>query len=710
MGLTRRSVGRHAQAGISPVKPKPSDRLFLLAGHPNVGKSTVFNALTGLKQHTGNWTGKTVTGAVGLCRRMKSRCAIADLPGCYSLSPRSAEEEVARDAVVFGDADRVIVVCDASCLERSLFLLLQVLEFRGDAVLCLNLMDEAARKGVVPDPERLSRRLGIPVVAMSARNKKEVDPLIDALDIPSKEVPFVTYPPEWEPYFSDAEALLIGQGISRREARAYALRLLDSEEEFLTRLGRRYGIDPETDRELHAVAERFLLSHFPARNGHGSREQAGDRIAEALFREAASLSADALAKADKSAVGERKTASFDRDRRFDRIFAGGATAYPILFLLLVFLLWLTVRGANYPSEFLSRAFRSLESLVRSGLTAIACPGFFVGLLCDGVIRCVGWVVSVMFPPMAIFFPLFTVLEDVGYLPRVAFCLDRGFRCCGACGKQALTMCMGIGCNAAGVVGCRILDSPRERKLALLTNSFMPCNGRFPILIAVISLFLSSSAVGSAVILAGMIVLAVAVTLIVSGLLSRTVLKGVPSSFTLELPSWRRPQIGQILVRSLFDRTLFVLGRAALVAAPTGALLWLSGQLAIGDGSLLTVLSTALDPIGRLMGLDGVILIGFLFGLPANEIVIPVILMCYQSGTSLTDYASLAELKGILQQNGWTALTAVCMILFTIFHCPCSTTILTIRKETGSLKTALASVLLPTAIGFLLCVAVSALFR
>ena len=333
-----------------------------------------------------------------------------------------------------------------------------------------------------------------------------------------------------------------------------------------------------------------------------------------------------------------------------------------------------------------------------------------GLLILGVFRVLAWVVSVMLPPMAIFFPLFTLLEDSGYLPRIAYNLDKPFKSCHACGKQALTMCMGFGCNAAGIVGCRIIDSPRERIIAMITNNFVPCNGRFPTLIAIISMFFLGVSGGafesllSALLLTMFIVLGVFMTFAVSKALSMTVLKGMPSSFTLELPPYRRPQIGKVIVRSIFDRTLFVLGRAIVVAAPAGLLIWIMANVQVGGITLLAHCSGFLDPFAHMLGMDGVILMAFILGLPANEIVIPIIIMAYMAQGSILDFESLTQLKELLVNNGWTWITAVSTMLFSLMHWPCTTTLLTIRKESGSLKWTIMSFLIPTVCGIVICFA------
>ena len=312
----------------------------------------------------------------------------------------------------------------------------------------------------------------------------------------------------------------------------------------------------------------------------------------------------------------------------------------------------------------------------------------------------------MLPPMAIFFPLFTLLEDLGYLPRIAYNLDKPFKKCCACGKQALTMCMGFGCNAAGIVGCRIIDSPRERLLAVLTNSFVPCNGRFPMIITMITAFFCSGGVRAALVMTAVVALSVGMTLIVTKLLSHTLLKGIPSSFTLELPPYRKPQVGKIIVRSIFDRTVFVLGRAVAVAAPAGLIIWLLSNVHIGGASLIAHAADFLDPIGHLMGLDGVILVAFILGLPANEIVVPIIIMQYLSQGTLSQLGSIAEIHSLFVANGWTRVTAVCMIMFALMHWPCSTTLLTVKKETGSMKWTILAAAIPTLAGFAACVLIN----
>ena len=702
MGLTNRSVGAHAvDTGLVIEKQTQEDRVIALAGNPNVGKSTVFNALTGMNQHTGNWPGKTVSNAQGYCRTKRHSYVMVDIPGTYSLMAHSAEEEVARNFLCFGGADAVVVVCDATCLERNLNLVLQTLEITPNVVVCVNLMDEARRKRIRIDLGALSRRLGVPVIGVIARKKKSLSALTETLDRLSDGAQTrpaaVRYPEPVEQAIATVEPLVRARVGDRLPSRWLSLQLLDPDETLLSEadrfLGCAFSEDAALEHALASVRESLL------RQGVDS-ERLKDMIVSALVGEAESVCTAAVRR-------ERETyGAFDQ--RLDRLLTSRATGYPVMLLLLAFILWLTITGANYPSQLLSDALFWVQERLTELFHALGAPEWLHGALVLGVYRVLAWVVSVMLPPMAIFFPLFTLLEDAGYLPRVAYNLDKPFQRCCACGKQALTMCMGFGCNAAGVVGCRIIDSERERLLAILTNCFVPCNGRFPTLIALLTMFFVGAAGGaaaslwSALLLTGVILLGVLVTFGVTRLLSKTVLKGVPSSFTLELPPYRRPQVGSVIVRSILDRTLFVLGRAAAVAAPAGLIIWLLANVTAGEASLLDHCAAFLDPFARLMGLDGVILLAFILGFPANEIVIPLIIMTYLSQGSLLELGSLAELRALFVEHGWTWVTAGSAMLFTLLHWPCSTTVLTIRKETGSWKWTALAAAIPTVLGVCAC--------
>lgn len=711
MGLTNSSVGLGAvDSGLIIQKRSPDDKVIALAGNPNVGKSTVFNALTGLNQHTGNWPGKTVASAQGYCETEKHSCVMVDIPGAYSLMAHSAEEEVARNFLCFGAPDAIVVVCDATCLERNLNLVLQTLEISSRVVVCVNLMDEAERKSIKLNLPLLSERLGVPVVGTTARSKKSLRRLTDAIDkVCSGNIqtaPFaVRYPDTVEDAIAILQPIVEEKCGGRLSSRWLSLKLLDRDESLIREIERCLGADFLRDKELQAA-----ITRAEARL-RGSGIESADRLKD-LTVSALVHSAEAICR---GAVGREGAQYSDFDRRLDKVLTSKFTGYPVMLALLALVFWLTISGANYPSELLSKGLFWVQDRLTELFLYLHAPEWLHGVLVLGAYRVLAWVVSVMLPPMAIFFPLFTLLEDAGYLPRVAYNLDKPFKRCCACGKQALCMCMGFGCNAAGIVGCRIIDSPRERLLAILTNNFVPCNGRFPALIAILTMFFAGGALSSllsALGLTAVIVLGVGITFAVTKLLSKTLLKGLPSSFTLELPPYRRPQIGKVIVRSVLDRTLFVLGRAAAVAAPAGVIIWLMANVSIGGVSLLDHCAEFLDPFARLMGLDGVILLAFILGFPANEIVIPIIIMAYTAQGSLAELDSLAQMKSLFVQNGWTWTTAVSMILFSLCHWPCSTTLLTIKKETGSLKWTAAAAAIPTAVGVALCMlftAVAGLF-
>lgn len=674
-------------------------KIVALAGNPNVGKSTVFNGLTGLKQHTGNWAGKTVSNAVGYFSGENTSYKIVDIPGTYSLVPHSEEEKVAVDYICFGYYDAVVVVCDATCLERNMNLVLQILEVTNKVILCINLMDEAKKKGIEIDTEKLKTTLKIPVVAITARSKKELKTLISTLDFycPLEDAFLVKYPQRIEKAIN-----ILSEGIYKicqdyRFSRWMSITLLSSKQQKQNELMANITQDSQEVKGVIAKAQNILET---------------ENISEEGFNEIVTIcSVETAGKICAEAVTEKKLGYSDKDRKIDKILTSKLTAYPIMILMLLLIFWLTIEGANYPSQVLSSLFSRLEGLLRQGLLSISLNQSIVSFLIDGVFHTTSTVVSVMLPPMAIFFPLFTLIEDSGILPRIAYNLDKPFSRCNACGKQALTMCMGFGCNAAGVSGCRIIDSDREKKLAILTNSLVPCNGRFPTIVALITLFfvggnLFVSSVFSALFLTLVIVIGILATFFLTKILSKTILKGNSSSYILELPSYRRPQILQVIVRSVFDRTLHILGRAVAVAAPAGAVIWLLANLKIGDISLLNRLAELLNPVGTILGFDGAVLLAFILGLPANEIVLPIATMVYSSATNLSGSVGLDKMGEIFINNGWNIKTAVCVILFSLMHWPCSTTLITVKKETGSIKWMILSFLLPTALGIVVCVIVN----
>lgn len=671
-----------------------AEKIIALAGNPNVGKSTLFNALTGLKQHTGNWTGKTVSSAFGKYTYSNDKYTVADLPGTYSLLVSSKEEAQARNFLLENRPDAVVVVVDATCLERNLNLVLQILEITDKVVVCVNLLDEAAKKKIEVNIKQLSQCLGVPVVGMCAKSGKGIKQLKEAVaNIIQGKAEIspvkIEYSKEIEHSISKLLPLFDNLDISPKLKRCYALRLLENDDYIKSKL---------TD---HSTEFSAVLTELTQTD---NKESIRDNIVNAIMKKCEYIF--------KKAVTLHNPSCNMRDRKIDKILTSRLTGIPIMLLLLALIFWITIVGANYPSQWLSRLFDWLSGVITGALKYINTPPVIVSLLMDGIYKTTAWVVAVMLPPMAIFFPLFTLLEDLGYLPRIAFNMDSMFKRAGCHGKQCLTMCMGIGCNACGVTGCRIIDSPRERLIAIITNSFMPCNGRFPAIIAIITVFFAGTAAAplnsllTALILMLVILLGVFATMGVSKLLSLTLLKGEASSFTLELPPYRSPQIGKIIVRSILDRTLFVLGRAVVVAAPAGLIIWLLANIEVGNTSLISYATNFLDPFARILGMDGIILAAFILGFPANEIVIPIMIMLYTNTGVLTDADSLSQMLSLFTANGWTVTTALSVIVFYLMHFPCSTTCISIYKETKSLKWTLVSFFTPLLCGFLLCFIIS----
>ncbi|MFG1817636.1 ferrous iron transporter B [Kribbella sp. NPDC049174] len=620
---------------LNPHRPEvvagDHDFVVAVAGNPNTGKSTVFNALTGLRQRSGNWPGTTVTRAEGLFAYYDHRYKVVDLPGVYSLRSATGEEDVARDYLTHGAPDVTVVVVDATRLERNLTLVLQILQVTNRVVVAVNLIDEAERHGITVDTRHLARELGVPVTAMAARRGRGVAELQESID-------------------------LVARG-------RVALR------------GRRLRLD--------GLAE--------------------DDAVAALFAEAGRIA--------RLAVDGRSRLTFDR--LLDRALTHRVWGFAVMGLLFFGVFWFTITGAAVPSDLLYQLLvQDGHALVRDLLGGA--PWWVTGLVADGIYLGTAWVIAVMLPPMAIFFPLFTLLEDFGYLPRVAFNLDRLFAAAGAHGKQSLSMMMGYGCNAAGVTATRIIDSPRERMIAIVTNNFSICNGRWPTLILMGTVFIGTLvppaaaglvAAGSVVLVA---VLGIVTTLIVSWGLSKTVLRGSTSVYSLELPPYRPPQVLRTIYTSVIDRTLKVLWRAIVMAAPAGAVIWLIGNVTIGDASIAAHLAHGLDPLGLALGLNGIVLLAYVVAIPANEIIIPTILMLtmtlgpleYGAANGVMLELGDTEAGTVLVAGGWTVLTAVNLMLFSMLHNPCSTTILTIWKETRSLRWTATATLLPLALAFL----------
>jgi ferrous iron transport protein B len=715
--------------GLSPDR---WDYLVALAGNPNVGKTTVFNGLTGLRQHTGNWPGKTVVRAEGAFAHRGKRVKVVDLPGTYSLQAGSTDEEVARDFLVFGRPDVTVVVVDATRLERNLNLVLQVLEITDRVVVCLNLLDEARRHGIAVDPERLERKLGVPVVPTVARNGEGIDRLLDTVEaVAAGERP--TTPYRLESHAPEVEEAV--GGLVPAIERAYpgvanprwvALRLLNGDgavEEavrqgelgLLTDPGAPDGADPTAYDET-AIAE---VLETASRLRWTLRPDFHDALMARLYAAAQEI-------ADAAQDRGLKAAGYRLDRKLDALLTSRWLGLPLMLGILAVVFWITIEGANVPSQMLATLLIDHGHALLTGLgESVGMPWWLSGFLFDGVYLATAWVVAVMLPPMAIFFPLFTLLEDFGYLPRVAFNLDAMFQRVGAHGKQALTMAMGFGCNAAGVVATRVIDSPRVRLIAIITNNFSLCNGRWPTQILIATIFIGALAPAhwaglvSAAAVVGIAVLGILFMFLASWLLSSTVLRGEATTFSLELPPYRPPRILQTLYTSVIDRTLIVLWRAVMFAVPAGAVIWLTANVHLGGASVAEHLVSALNPVGLILGMNGVILLAYVVAIPANEIVIPTVLMLtvLTTGMALGEGAgvmfeldSTMAMADVLQAGGWTLLTGVSLMLFSLLHNPCSTTIYTIYRETGSVKWTAVATFLPLAMGVVVTFLVAQVWR
>ena len=617
MGMTRKKSKVKKQYNCINT----NGNLIALLGNPNVGKSTLFNLLTGKKEHTGNWAGKTVSNEKGSFKYKNKKYTIVDLPGLYSLTTNNEEETIAKDFITNNKDKLIIIVIDAVKIERNLKLVLETMNIYNKIIVCINLLDEAKKKGIIINIKKLEDILNVPVVGISAKNKEGIDNLLEKID-KFKEKSRIKK-------FSD------------------------------------------TTRESNKIY--------------------------------------------KSITNTNKNIN-DKVIKIDKILTSKRYGIPIMLLLFGVILWITIIGANYPSKYLNNFLFYIYDKLFILLNNLQINKTLIDFLLNGIYKVTAWVISVMLPPMMIFFPLFSILEDSGYFPRIAFNTDKLFQKCGTCGKQSLTMCMGYGCNACGIIASRIIENRKQKLIAILTNVFSPCNGRFPALIAIIMIFLNNKkntfihSIYSALFLLLIIIFSFVITLITSKILSKVILKNENSSFTLELPNYRKPKIIKTIIDSIFDRTIFVLARAIKGAIPAGIIIWLLTHITINNHLILIYIINIFEPLGKIMGLDGTIINSFILGFPANEIVIPTMIMSYEHLGTLTDYNSLNELSTILTNNNWSIITAISFIIFTICHFPCFTTILTIKKETNSNKITLLSILIPTIIGIALTIIIANLLK
>ena len=656
-----------------------------LIGTPNVGKSTIYNALTNNHEHTGNWAGKTVDFTKGTCKYKDAIYEFIDLPGTYSLISKSKEEMVATDFIFEGNFDVAVVVCDATSLEKGINLVVQTKEICKKIVVVVNLIDEAIKKGITINTDLLAKRLGVTVVKTMARDKVGLENILEAVTNVKEDTYLdINYGPLNKNLALIQEDLLV----TNKNKKWLALRLLENNEHY-----------------LNIIREKGYLKL----NNH---------LKELTNLENIDISLEIVLRINKLVNNILKDVVISKNNyqknKLDKILTSKIWAIPIMLGMLLIIFYLTIIGANYPSELLFKFFSSLEDNLYHILEFIHLPSILINLIVNGIYKTLYWVVSVMLPPMMIFFPIFSFLEDLGVLPRIAFNMDHAFSKCNACGKQSLTMCMGVGCNAVGVTGARIIDSKRERLIAILTNVFMPCNGKFPTLIAIISIFMSTltskfNSLICALILTGFIALGILITFLISYLLSKTILKGESSSFTLELPPYRKPKILATLIYSIKNRAIFILGRAVKVAIPAGIVIWLIANIKINNLALATYITNFLNPLGLLLGVDGVILLAICLGFPANEIVIPSMLMLYLNSSTLVNLENNQFLYTILVINGWTIKTALCFLILMMFHFPCSTTLLTIKKETNSKYYTFLSFIIPTLVGILLALILNLIF-
>jgi len=659
-----------------------------LAGNPNVGKSAVFNTLTGGRQHVGNWPGKTIEQAEGNFRHGEWQIHLVDLPGTYSLAAQSPEEIVARDYILSDEPDVIVDVVDATCLERNLNLTLQSLELTDKVVVALNLMDEVRRQGWEIDTEALEKALGVPVIPTVAVEGKGLPELTEAIIAVAEgrrqtHPVLIDYGITIEGHVQDLEADLDSLGISG-QSRWLALRLLEDDPEIvkafqegdLVHCCLREDATPASPEALQALLRRATrlreATHPDARieivrRRYELAHEVTHRVAHHLRAEETSLT-----------------------ERLDRIITHRIWSWPIMLAILVGVLWITIQGANVPSSWLAGAFGWLAEVVRSFLLGINAPWWVVGSLVDGLIVGTGTVVAVMLPPMIIFFTAFNLLEDIGFLPRIAFNLDRLMRAVGSQGKHTLVAMMSFGCNVTGVLSSRIIESPKDRIVAIVTAPLVLCNGRFGAGLALIILFFGSRALQMTLLF---LFISVGAMLLATWFLNRFLFRREPGGFVMELPPFRTPKWDQVIWRTLVHQVGHTMGRAILIAAPATLLIWLLGNLPPGapfEQTAIGHLVRVLAPLGKQLGLTGEMLVALLFTLPAKEIVVSSLAMTYGLQSTLADSRAILD---YLAQT-WTTLVAFSFLTFYMLYLPCLVTVWATWKETRSLKWTVVSLLLP----------------
>lgn len=644
---------------------------ILLVGNPNVGKSSIFNILTHSHEHTGNWTGKTVK----LARKniINTSYTLIDLPGIYSLSSLSDEEIVAKDTLLFEQYEKIIYVMDSSNIEKNLHLLLQILEINKNIILCLNMVDELDIKGIKINDKKLSEILGIKVIRCSTSKNIGIKELIESLNEESKSSYNYVYDYNIEKGISDIFEYLTHQFKSR----FIALKLLEKDITLVDSIKTKYKLDI-IDKDI----QNYLM--------HVNSEEISDSVSSLLNNISKKIYNEVVDTSKEKEIGT-----------IDKIFSKKIYALPIMFIIMFGIFFITIVLANYPSELLSLIFNKFEICLVNLSNILKIPSYIYEPIIYGIYRVVSFIVSVMFPPLVIFFFLFTYAEESGILPRLAFNFDKVFKCSGCHGKQALTICSGFGCNACAIVGSRIIDSKRDKLIAILTNSFIPCNGRFPMIIALITMFFTNSnnKLQVSLYLTLFVILAILVSLLTSFILSKTILKGYNGFFILELPDYKKVKFKKVLKNSLIYKSLSILKKAVLVSIPCGIIIYLMTNTTIGNLSLFKIASNFLEPFGKLLGLDGVILLSFFLALPANEIVLPIIIMGYLGSKNVPMISNYLTIKEVLINNSWTYMTALSTILFSIMHFPCGTTLATIKSEVGT-KWMIYSFFIPLITGIL----------